>query len=1021
MLPGKKIFLILVLFLFSITGIRLIFLSYQIPLDHPKAIRGILDLRGWTIPHHRTIALNGEWEFSPSQFIAPDSKAAVSDRNAPEAAYIQVPGAWEHAFPEDQDPSFRYGTYRLQILIDDSYNENFKLRINRINTASAVYVNGRLAAQHGIPSEQKDLHQARVTPYTVTLPSGGKSIEIMIHVSNHAGKGGITESIRFGTLEAIDHRTLLSTGLQLGLCIIFLIHGLYGAMLYFFGVANKGLLYFSLVMLMAIFIVLVADDKLLFVWIPMPYEYYLKIAVLSYVGVVAFMPPLLKHMFTEGDNAKWLRWFAVYSTLYAVFILIAPSRYIAASLFLLASVLLISIIVSGYILHKAIRKNEDVIYVLLGITAIGVNIVWSIINGRTSFEMLHYPVDLMIAVFAFAAFWFKRFFRTNVQTKLLAEKLQLANKQKDDFLVNTSHELRNPLHGIMNLSQSVLDDPLHPVPDVHRKRLEVQISVARRMSLMLDDLLDVTRLKERTIRLKVGSMHMLPVVQGIVEVLKFMLNGKPVFLHIGIADRFPAVKADENRLAQILFNLLHNAIKFTDEGTISVYADVVNGMAHIHIKDTGIGMDEETQQRIFLPYEQGDSDRSRALGGFGLGLSISKQLVELHGGSLKVVSSPGEGSVFTFTLPLSEEADHWGITEPLQDFILAETAASISDIPVGAALPASAAASDKPKILVVDDDSINLKILADILGTVEYDIVTAANATDALAKIETASYDLIISDVMMPHISGYELTRMIRERFSVTELPILLLTARTRPEDLFAGFQAGSNDYVTKPVDSWELKSRVRALIELKLSIEERLRMEAAWLQAQIQPHFLYNTINSIAALGTLDIAKMQTLLEEFSNYLRTSFDFHNTDRMVSIDRELALVRSYLYIEKERYDDRLDVQWSLDPNLHFLLPPLSIQPLVENAVNHGVLRRNSGGTIYIGITKNEACYEICIRDNGVGMNEEKLLSILDRSSDSNKGIALKNTDRRLKKLYGKGLRIQSVLGQGTAITFQIPK
>lgn len=1013
LLPRRKTLLILAIFIVALSAIRFVFLGYLQPAEHPKAENGILDLRGWSMPENRTITLNGEWEFYPSAFVQPSSSLLNANSNP---SHIEVPGIWEHAFPENSDSSYRYGTYRLRILVDDQDGVPYKLRINRINDASAIYVNGALSGKNGNPSETKESYQARVVPYFVTIPSAGNSIDIVIHVSSHAGEGGIVESIRLGTEGAVNHLNLLSWGLQLGLCIVFLIHGLYATMLFFFRVANQGLLYFALIMFLGIMIVLVADDKLLFAWIPTPYELYKKIAIWSYIAVVACIPPLFRHMFDTGRRTKVLWWSTGFSAAYALFVLIAPARHIEACLFLLAINYLVVIIVSGIILSRALRGNEDVIFVLMGLTAVGNNIVWTSVFARLPVDKIHYPFDLAFAVFAFAAFWFKRFFRTINQTKLLAEKLQLANQQKDDFLVSTSHELRNPLHGIMNITQSMLDDAVHPVPEEHRKRLKVQAAVARRMSLLLDDLIDITRLKENTIRLRLRSLPIEPLVNGTIDILRYMLDGKPIAIQIHIADNFPDVHADENRLAQILFNLIHNAIKFTDAGTISIQAEVVNGLPHIRIKDTGIGMDEEMRSRIFIPYEQGDSERIKAIGGFGLGLSITKQLVELHGGSLAVVSSPGHGSQFTFTLPVAQKNEL--LKEPERSPAHKEATAAVQ---LAAAGSAPARARNRVKILVIDDDSVNLNILVDVLGSIQYDVITASNATEALAKLETTTVDLVISDVMMPHISGYELTRLIRERYSLSELPILLLTARNRPEDLLAGFQAGANDYVTKPVDAWELKSRVRASVDLKLSFEERLRMEAAWLQAQIKPHFLYNTINSIAALGTMDLDKMQKLLGEFSNYLRTSFDFHNSDQLVSIDRELDLVRSYLYIEQERFGERLEIQWVLAENLRFQLPPLSIQTLVENAVNHGLLPRTRGGMIQIQITEAEDHVEIRIMDNGVGMNQAQINQVLDASPPMGMGIGLRNTDRRLKQLYGKGLRIHSVPEQGTTITFQLPK
>ncbi|GIN73687.1 hypothetical protein J14TS2_41620 [Bacillus sp. J14TS2] len=537
---------------------------------------------------------------------------------------------------------------------------------------------------------------------------------------------------------------------------------------------------------------------------------------------------------------------------------------------------------------------------------------------------------------------------------------------------------------------------------------------------MLNDLLDVTRLKEKTIPLHIEKIFIQTVVAGVIDMTKLMVEGKAVQLRIDIPDSFPPLAADETRLIQILFNLIHNAVKFTDEGTITVRATIHQEMAHIEIEDTGIGIQEKELEHIFKPYEQATVNKERVSGGFGLGLSICKQLVQLQNGDLTVQSTPGKGSVFTFTLPLFKGVHNAKISTSQIIKANTELATTITD-----SLQSNSTKNvhGKQKILIVDDDPINVSILQSILNGDENCLITGVtSAKQAIEKFQTESYDLVIADVMMPQISGYELTQLIRKSYSISELPVLLLTARTRTEDILAGFQAGANDYVTKPVDSLELKARVQALIKLKVSIEEHIRMEGAWLQSQIQPHFIFNTLNSIAALGEIDISKMQQLLDEFNNYLRLSFDFRNADPVIPLEQELSLVRSYLYIEKTRFGNRLTIKWRLDTNATILLPPLSIQPLVENAVKHGILKLAEGGTISIHIIEHSSDIEVSIMDNGVGMTAEKINRLLTREKASERtSVGLRNVHSRLMRIYGNGLSVQSELDRGTTISFRIPK
>jgi len=446
--------------------------------------------------------------------------------------------------------------------------------------------------------------------------------------------------------------------------------------------------------------------------------------------------------------------------------------------------------------------------------------------------------------------------------------------------------------------------------------------------------------------------------------------------------------------------------------------------------DTGIGIDERMIDRIFLPYEQGFPESGKAAG-LGLGLAIARQLVELHGGALTAKSTPGQGSSFAFSLPLASSAE---AEEPPAVSAAAYDALDRTAIAVAAAsreadaegdvgLAESAPArGDRPRVLAVDDDPVNLRVLQVVLQPESCELVTAAGGEEALALLNDGPWDLLIADVMMPRMSGYELTRRVRERFSLTELPILLLTARSRTEDIETGFRAGANDYVTKPVDRIELRSRVRALTDVARAARIQARTEAAWLQAQIEPHFLFNTLNAVIALSEIDIDRTRHLLQTFGDYLRASFDFRNAEQLVPLQQELELVRAYLMIEQARFGERIRIEWQVDDRLELLIPPLTIQPLVENAVRHGL--RAQGGTIRIAVADQGAYAEITVQDDGIGMNEQtiaQLPHIAPAGSGPRKGIGLQNTYYRLKRLYGEGLRIQSAPGQGTSVSFAVRK
>lgn len=276
----------------------------------------------------------------------------------------------------------------------------------------------------------------------------------------------------------------------------------------------------------------------------------------------------------------------------------------------------------------------------------------------------------------------------------------------------------------------------------------------------------------------------------------------------------------------------------------------------------------------------------------------------------------------------------------------------------------------------------------------------------------------MVLDVMMPEMSGYEVCRKLRENSSAFELPVLMLTAKATTEDIVMGFKAGANDYLPKPFEPEELLARVRTLTELKISVDTAMAAEVAFMQAQIKPHFLFNALNAISSLCDSDPGRAQRLIDVFANYLRESFDFKSLEMYVSIERELRLVSLYTEVERARFGDKLQVEFDIDHTVKTKIPLLSIQPLVENAIIHGLRKKGGKGTVTISVKKVAEGVLVAVEDNGQGIPEDKLERLLKPETEG--GIGLWNTDRRLKKLLGTGLTIDSAPGRGTRVAYIVP-
>ncbi|WP_062063460.1 two-component regulator propeller domain-containing protein [Cellvibrio sp. OA-2007] len=401
------------------------------------------------------------------------------------------------------------------------------------------------------------------------------------------------------------------------------------------------------------------------------------------------------------------------------------------------------------------------------------------------------------------------------QERSVVRRLQQVDKLKDEFLANTSHELRTPLNGIIGLAESLLDGLNGPLPSHTRYSLQLIAASGKRLSTLVNDILDFAKLKNQGVSLHKKAVDLRVLVDIVITLSRPLVGNKPITLNNQVPENLPAAYADEDRLLQILHNLIGNAVKFTHEGSINIYAELKDEEIWMHIADTGIGIAPEQLAIIFQPFHQVDGRAERVYGGTGLGLSISKQLVELHGGVLRVQSNSGQGSVFSFSLPMSLKLPVTANTDDTTH----EQVVDFVETPTQQLNEARQFDNDQTyqgHILVVDDDSVNRLVLVNHLALRNYRVTEAASGEEALALVqEHGDIDLVLLDIMMPKMSGYETCKRLRESYRTYELPIIFLTARSQTQDLVMGFEVGANDYLIKPITKEELLARVDMHLQL--------------------------------------------------------------------------------------------------------------------------------------------------------------------------------------------------------------
>jgi len=444
--------------------------------------------------------------------------------------------------------------------------------------------------------------------------------------------------------------------------------------------------------------------------------------------------------------------------------------------------------------------------------------------------------------------------RQLVKTRAINERLQQADKLKDEFLANTSHELRTPLNGIIGLAESLLDGATGELNQATQTNLAMIAGSGKRLASLVNDILDFSKLKHRELSLQSKPIELRSVVKMVLALSQPLIAQKPLELVNRVDSNLPAVLADENRLQQILHNLIGNAIKFSQQGQIIVSAQVINEQqVQIMVADEGIGIPADKLESIFEFFQQAQGSTARKYGGTGLGLAVTKKLVELHGGKIWVESALNCGSLFIFTLPTSTQPPISLATNPPQPIhFFGNTQyqiVKINEQPL-------TQNSQTSKILIVDDEPVNLQVLHNYLSLQNYTIVQASSGYEALKIIDDGLIpDVILLDVMMPQMTGYEVTHRLRKKWQAIEMPILLLTAKNQVEDLVQGLEMGANDYMTKPIAKKELLARVKTHLSLKKLAADNLRMSAELEVAKHLQQMVLPKEDELQQIDQLDIA----------------------------------------------------------------------------------------------------------------------------------------------------------------------
>jgi len=463
--------------------------------------------------------------------------------------------------------------------------------------------------------------------------------------------------------------------------------------------------------------------------------------------------------------------------------------------------------------------------------------------------------------------------RTQLKNKLKLDEVKLKereqiDKMKSRFFANISHEFRTPLTLILGpiekiLSQSAEDDTQKQAGLVKRNAI--------RLLGLINQLLDLSKLEDGKLGLKASKANIVAFIKGISMSFESMAERKDITLKVKSEKDEIELYFDKEKMTKIITNLLSNAFKFTPEdGQIIVSVNEAgNDSMTVKVRDTGMGISEKELPKLFDRFYQVDSSQTREHEGTGIGLALTKELVELHSGTISVESKLGGWTEFTVTLPLGRK--HFKDEEIVKeekttDEIILNVVEDLNDFDkIDASLRTfqnkSENNNDKNIILIVEDNRDVREFIIDSLGN-EFQVEEASNGEMGVGKAQQIIPDLIISDIMMPKMDGNELTRRIKNDERTSHIPVILLTAKSEQESRLEGLETGADDYLTKPFDTKELQIRIKNLIDIRRRLQEKIK-SGSILQRKSEKKL--STLDENFLLKVLKTAEEHLSEEEFS------------------------------------------------------------------------------------------------------------------------------------------------------------
>ncbi len=670
----------------------------------------------------------------------------------------------------------------------------------------------------------------------------------------------------------------------------------------------------------------------------------------------------------------------------------------------------------------------------------------------------------------------KELIKANRTAERLRQEAEAASQAKSDFVSNVSHEFRTPLTLLLGPIEDLLADP--STSPENRAALELAHRNAMRLLRLVNTVLDLARIESRQSDGIFEATDLSHLVEDVATAFKPAIERAGLALRIDAPPLEEPVYVDRGLWEKILLNLLSNAYKHTFAGEIRVSVRLTDGGAVMEVADTGTGIPSLELQRVFERFHRVAGAASRSHEGTGIGLSLVKELVEMHGGTINVTSEHGKGSVFTVTVPrgsehlpavhiragdtdddvsrvapaaFTEEATRWDsvIVPPLSP-----TGRAVSTLDVVAAANAT-----RGRVLVVDDNSDMRQYLSLVLSDA-FDVEVVGDGLSALAKIQERMPDLVLTDVMMPELDGMALLRELRANATTSALPVILLSARVGEISRVEGIEAGADDFLIKPFTARELVARVRRSLELVRTRRELARVqgesEAKTKFLSTMSHELRTPIN--ATLGYLQLIELglrgPVTDEQRESLARMRYSQQHLLGLINEILDLSRLKSGRGEFRVAVVDVMDViasvQSMIEPQamekqIVYTVRPLAptadgltgrlyadearVRQILLNLLTNAIKFTEAGGRVTVEARVDGDAVAICVSDTGVGIEPDVLSAAFEpfvqvgrstKSHEGGTGLGLA-ISRELAVGMGGSLTAVSRPGEGSTFTLHLPR